>query len=241
MTTSATETLDSGRQVGSGATSNWTLTSSDSSRAQLADPPVEHAQALDGVADDRQRVGRRVRRGERLRARRRPRPPGDSARSARVAASRSATIRSAWRAFSSMLRRSASAVSASVRRSRAPDSASRSRSSWVSAELALVDAPPAAWATASSATLSRPGFRSPRVLRSWSARSSFLRARLVPRSAPLIDAWSRSRSAPRRAPGRSARNGGPTRSSGRSPRSGCPVSSAMTWSARVGSVIAWPS
>ncbi len=31
MTTSATETLDSGRQVGSGATSNWTLTSSDSS------------------------------------------------------------------------------------------------------------------------------------------------------------------------------------------------------------------
>ena len=34
--------------------------------------------------------------------------------------------------------------------------------------------------TACSATLSRPGFRSPRVLRSWSALSSFLRARLVP-------------------------------------------------------------
>ena len=47
--------------------------------------------------------------------------------------------------------------------------------------------------------------------------------------------------APRRGRGRPARGGGPTRSSGRSPRSGCPVSSARTWSARVGSVIDWPS
>ena len=62
-----------------------------------------------------------------------------SARSARSAASRSAARRSAWRAFSSMLRRSARTASASVRRSRALDSASRSRSSWASAVLALVE------------------------------------------------------------------------------------------------------
>ena len=46
-----------------------------------------------------------------------------------------------------------------------------------------------------SATLILPGFLSPFVLSSKSARSSFRRARLVPRSAPEIDAWSRSRSA----------------------------------------------
>ena len=80
-----------------------------------------------------------------------------------------------------------------------------------------------------------------RVFRSWRALSSFLRARLVPRSAPLIEAWRRSRSAPS-SRDRSLSSWWRTDAVERKKASvGMPVSSAMTWSARVGSVIDWPS
>ena len=72
------------------------------------------------------------------------------------------------------------------------------------------------------------------------ARASRL-ARLVPRSAPLIEAWSRSRSAPSSRP-RSLSSWWRTDAVERKNASvGMPVSSARTWSARVGSVIDWPS
>ena len=138
-------------------------------------------------------------------------------------------------------RRSASAVSASARRSRATGER-------VAVALELRESASSPWSscaltrsTASSATLSRPGFFSPLVLRSWSALSSFLRARLVPRSAPLIDAWSRSRSAPS-SRGRSLSSWWWTDAVERKkPSVGMPVSSASTWSASVGSVIDSPS
>ena len=95
--------------------------------------------------------------------------------------------------------------------------------------------------TASSATLSRPGFLAPPARRPWSARSSCLRARLVPRSAPLIEAWRRSRSARLVAlRARPARGGGPTPSTGRTPSVGTPDSSASSSSARAGSVMTSP-
>ncbi len=153
---------------------------------------------------------------------------------------RSAISRSAWRAFSRRLRRSTSAASASARRSRAPDRVSRSRSSWASASSpASTDAVDDA--TAPSATLRRPGFLSPLVVSSWSARSSFFFARPVPRSAPLMDACSRSRSAvSSRARSLSSwwRTDAVERKNG---SVGIPVSSAMTWSASVGSVTVCPS
>ena len=71
--------------------------------------------------------------------------------------------------------------------------------------------------------------------------SSFLRARLVPRSAPLIDAWRRSRRAPS-SRDRSLSSKWWTEAVDRKkPSVGIPVSSAITWSARVGSLIDWPS
>ena len=51
---------DRGRQVGSGATSNWTATSPDERGRELADLPVEGPQSLHALADDRQRVRRWV-------------------------------------------------------------------------------------------------------------------------------------------------------------------------------------
>ena len=137
-------------------------------------------------------------------------------------------------------RRSARAVSASARRSRAPDIVSRSRSSWASASSPCSRAI-VACSTACSATLSRPGLRSPRVFRSWSALSSFLRARLVPRSAPLIEAWSRSRRAPSSRDRSLSSKWWTDAVERKNPSVGMPVSSAMTWSARVGSEIDWPS
>ena len=94
--------------------------------------------------------------------------------------------------------------------------------------------------TASSATLSRPGFLTPRVCRSWSARSSLRLARLVPRSAPLIEAWSRSRSAPssRWSPASSWwRTDAVER---KKPSVGTPEIEASSSSARAGSVIGSP-
>ena len=154
---------------------------------------------------------------------------------------RSAVRRSAWRAFSSMLRRSTRLPSASARRSRAPDSESRSCSS-----LARASSPcsteSADDVTASSATLRRPGFLSPRVTRPCRPRSSVFFARPVPRSAPLMLAWSRSRSADS-SRARSLSSWWRTDAVDRKNGSvGIPVSSAMTWSASVGSVMAaWPS
>ena len=63
----------------------------------------------------------------------------------------------------------------------------------------------------------------------------------VPRSAPLIDAWRRSLSAPS-SRDRSLSSKWRTEAVERKkPSVGIPVSSAMTWSARFGSVIDWPS
>ena len=231
---------DSGRQVGSGATSNVTSTSPD--RAALSSRI--RPSSVRSRSTPARRTGSGLRR--RMAARQDGELGGDVDRLAvaLVALLRRRRVRrssrSAWRAFSSRLRRSARAVSASARRSRAPDSVSRSRSSWASASSPWSSA---AWrcSTACSATLSRPGFLSPCVLRSWSALSSFLRARLVPRSAPLIDAWSRSRRAPS-SRDRSLSSRWRTDAVERKKASvGMPVSSAMTWSASVGSVIDWPS
>ena len=123
------------------------------------------------------------------------RPPGGSARSAPGPRSRSASSRSAWRAFSSSARRSARLLVGL-----GPPLAGAGQRVAVALELgegqlALLDGRAPA-STASSATLSRPGFfvalRREVVerlleLASWRGE--------VPRSAPLIDAWSRSRSA----------------------------------------------
>ncbi len=151
------------------------------------------------------------------------------------AASRSEVRRSAWRALSSSARRSSSAFSVSVRRSRASDRVSRSRSS-----LARPSSPSRRCAVASpkasSATLSRPGFLAPLARSPPSARSSCFFARLVPRSAPLIDAWRRSRSADssRWSPASSWwRTDAVDR---KKPSVGTPESSASSSSARTGSV-----
>ncbi len=157
-----------------------------------------------------------------------------------AAASRSASDRSAWRALSSMARTSARAASASRRRSRATASASRSRSSSTSSASPFsTDA--AVRATASVATLRRPGLRSPRIWRSRRARSSFFFATDVPRSAPLMDACRRSRSAASsRASSSSSwwRTDAVDRKNG---SVGMPVSSASSSSARAGSVVTSPS
>ena len=96
-------------------------------------------------------------------------------------------------------------------------------------------------ATASSATLIRPGFLAPLARRPWRARSSCFLARLVPRSAPLIDAWSRSRSADssRCRPASSWwRTDAVER---KKPSVGTPESSASSSSAWAGSVTTSPS
>ena len=95
--------------------------------------------------------------------------------------------------------------------------------------------------TASSATRSRPGFFSPRVCRSRSAFSSFRFTALVPRSAPLIDAWSRSRRAPS-SRARSSTSWWRTEAVERKNFSpGMPVRSARISSTRAGSVMVSPS
>ncbi len=73
------------------------------------------------------------------------------------------------------------------------------------------------------------------------ALSSFLRARLVPRSAPLMEACSRSR---RDASSRVRSSSSWWRIEAvarKKPSVGMPVSSAMIWSASAGSSIDWPS
>ncbi|OGO57558.1 MAG: hypothetical protein A2V85_10235 [Chloroflexi bacterium RBG_16_72_14] len=191
--TSAIDHRDRGRHLTSGGTSKltWTSPSSSALRVEMDAPTARSRSTLErstgsgvdaGCEPSSTVISSRTTTAVRYRSKR------------SRAWSRSALSRSAWRAFSSIARRSVSAVSASVRRSRAADSASRSRSRRPSASSP-------AWrravtsVTASSATLSRPGFLAPRVWRSWSAWPSFFFALLVPRSAPLIEAWRRSRRA----------------------------------------------
>ncbi len=240
MTTSATDTRDSGRQVGSGATSNSTSTSPDSAARSSRIRPSSDAQALDRGAHDRQRVGRRMGRGQRLDL------GGDVDRLAvaLVALGRGVALGDDPLGLARLvehappfgqgglglgppLARGRPARRGRVRAGSAPARPARRAAS--------------ACSTACSATLSRPGLRSPRVFRSWSARSSFLRARLVPRSAPLIEACSRSRRAPSSRDRSLSSKWWTEAVERKKPSVGMPVSSAMTWSARVGSVIDWPS
>ncbi len=194
ITTRTSDQRDSGRQRTSGGTSKLTCTSPSSICSSVAIRPVTpRSRSTVERSTARGVEAGCVRSSSTISSRSTTASRNRSNRSR--AASRSALSRSAWRAFSSIDRRSASAVSASVRRSLATASASRSRSSRASASSPACSRAPAS-VTASSATFSRPGFLAPRVWSSCSARSSFFLARLVPRSAPLIDACSRSRRAP---------------------------------------------
>ena len=234
--TSATEMRESGRQVGSGATSKSTSISSARiafssrivlSRARRRSTPPRSTPT--GLADGWLR-------GQGLDLGCGPRPPACSARSARWRrrARRRAARPGAPSRACSVARRGPPRPR---RGGRVRRPACRGRVRAGPGRVSPCSSAAFACSTACSATLSRPGFRSPRVFRSWSARSSFLRARLVPRSAPLIEAWRRSRSAPS-SRDRSLSSKWRTEAVERKkPSVGIPVSSAMTWSARVGSVI----
>ena len=139
---------ESGRQVGSGATSNVHRRSRLRARPRSSRIRVSSdAQTLDCLADRPATGSARGGSGRARRARSRPRPLRGSARTAPgrpFAPPRAARPDGPSRAW---LRRSARPLSASVRRSRAPDSVSRSRSSWARCELALSRPPRTAEAT----------------------------------------------------------------------------------------------
>ena len=138
MRTSRIPQRDRGRQVGSGATSNWTATSPESAavssrifasrdRSRSTLWRMTGSGFGDGWVCASESSSVETSTASRNRSYR------------SWAAIRSAVSRSAWRAFSSMLRRSARPSSASARRSRAPDRASRSCSSLARASSPLLD------------------------------------------------------------------------------------------------------
>ena len=148
---------------------------------------------------------------------------------------RSARRRSAWRAPSSMFRLSARPASARCRASCAWARAPRSRSSFSSAASSPRRAV-SSRATVSSAILSRPGFLSPRDLRARIVSSRCDLARELPLSPPPMLACRRSRSAPSSRSRLSSSSCLIDAVERKKPSFGMPVSSAMIWSARVGSV-----
>ena len=208
-------------------------------RLQLADPRVELAQPADDLVEDRERVRRWVR-GVELRelvgdldgrpVALEPLLGGD-------ALGREALGLAGLLEHGPALDQ---VCSVSARRSFAPESVSRSRSSWARAS-SPCSTNPRSRATWSSTALIRPGFLGPWVFSSKIAFSRRRRALDVPRSAPLIDAWRRSRSVAS-SRSRSASSWWRIDAVERKNASlGMPVSSASAWSASVGSVMTWPS
>ena len=130
----AARSATSGRQVGARRDLERDLDLARERRLQLADRRVERPQPADDLLEDRQRVRRRMAGAG---GRRAPRETGDGlavALEPLLGGGRSAIRRSAWRAFSSIARRSARlGLGLGPPLLRARDSVSRSRSSWASA------------------------------------------------------------------------------------------------------------
>ena len=174
MTTSATETRDSGRQVGSGATSNWTV---DLARQRARSSRIRPSSARsrstaarttgsgfgDGWLD-----GERLELGDDL----------DRLAVALVALHGGVALGDDPLGLAGLLEQAPALgqgglrVGPPVARGR---TACRGRARAGRGRARPGRAPACACSTASSATLRRPGLRSPRVVSSWSALSSFLR------------------------------------------------------------------
>jgi hypothetical protein len=232
MTTSATETAERGRHVGSGATSNWTATSPESAArssrirpssvrsrstggrrigsgfgdGRLGERP-QLATDLDGLPVSVVLLGRRL-------------PLGDEA--LRLARLLERTAPLAERPFGL-------GPALAGGRQRVPIALELGQR-----ELALLDGPPGL-DHRHLGDLEASRVAVARVLSSWRARSSFRRARLVPRSAPLIEACSRSRRAPSSRERSLSSKWWTEAVERKKPSVGMPVSSAITWSASVGS------
>ena len=238
--TSTTEMRESGRQVvGSGATSNSTSTSPDSAARSSRIRPSSARRRSTAGAEDRQRVRRRVGGRELGRAR------GDLDRLAEalVALLGGVALGDEALGLAGLLEHAPALgqgglglgppVARAGQRVAVALELREGRLALLDRGLGLVDR--LLGDLEPARVLVAPG------VRSWSALSSFLRARLVPRSAPLIEAWSRSRSAPS-SRDRSLSSWWRTDAVERKkPSVGMPVSSAMTWSASAGSVMDWPS
>ena len=203
-------------------------------RLDLADALVRRADLGQGLAQRGQAVGRRVRGLEARDPAARPRPRRRSARIAPGPGRARSTRRSASRALSSIDRCSASSASATVR-----DLAGLGERVAVPLQLregrlAVAERGRRRWRDRPRRPSASPGFLSPFVLRSNRPCSSLRRARLVPRSAPEIEAWSRSR---RAASSRASPSSSWCRTEAvdrKKASLGMPVRSASTSSARVG-------